>query len=589
MWAPAAKKRGRLIAMLRQFARQVFPLLCVALVAGTLCHYWYVMQTHMLDAPQGDDFVDILWFFEIFLSRERWQEKLDALFFANHEHITLLNHLLYLLHYRLVGIVNVTHYVWIGHVFVLASCAVLARWLASKTDVLLAITLAIVCYLNLFFWDSSFWPMTAISNQAVILFALLAAWSYQKNPQNILPPLGWALAATASQFNGLCVFLALLLAMFFESWQTGKNLDRRQCLLVLLAMVVTSTAYALRENPFSVAEHLNRFILYTEPEQIADFHPPSFTLPPPATLARDLALRVPASVIGAFGATIWAQDQLLPAVITGVILLGLFGYSLRRNGTIDRFSLLLFFFCLASLLLIALGRSLFFGAENCLLSRYRMYGFLMLLMAGNGFLQGRTRQASIIILLFAGVLTQFASRQILPALEKNRDDVAMTYYYWLIDGGMGRERMVFYPHNRDVRLLHAYQRGYYNPMHAIDARHQPLSVTQATPVQCPADSTATNTGTVTAPALKAWSKKPSAIAVEITLTNTDVPADKQTELWFCNDTAAYRVLLSAAQYNPDSGNYWPQLLLKKQLPPAQYRSYLHIAGEWRPSGVVSFR
>lgn len=570
--------------MLHQSSTRWLPVFCLTLIAGSLCHYWYVMHTHILDAAQGDDFVDILWFFEIFLSRDNWQEKIDALFLANHEHITLLNHLMYWLHYRVAGVVDFVQYNWLGHGFVLASCAVLARWLSEKTGKWIAAAIAVSCYLNLFYWESSFWPMTAISNQAVILFALLAAWSYQKHPQNILAPLGWALAATASQFNGLCVFLALLLAMLFESWQTGTAINRRQCLQVLVALLVVSALYAARENPLAVPAHLNRFILYTEPQQFADFHPPAITFPPPAELARHIAVRVPASVLGTFGATVWTQQQLLPAVLTGVILLALLGYSWRRNGMIDRFSLLLFFFCVASLLLIALGRSLFFGAEACLLSRYRMYGFLMLLMAGHGFLQGGTRKPAIVLLLLCGVLTQCASREVLPAMEKNRDDVMMSYYYWLIDGGMGRERMVFYPHNRDVRLLHAYERGYYNPLDAIDPQYKPVSIATMAATACPADSVMPASAHV-----KPWSKKPAAIAVELTVTDVPVPADKQAELWFCNDTAAYRIVLSASQFNSNTAGYWPQLILKKQLPPAQYRSYFHAAGQWQPLGAVSFR
>jgi hypothetical protein len=303
-----------------------------------------------------------------------------------------------------------------------------------------------------------------------------------------------------------------------------------------------------------------------------------------AELARHFLMRVPASVIGTFGATVWPETRLLPALMTGAFLLGLFYYGYRRNGTIDRFSTLVFIFCLASLLLIALGRSLFFGAEACLLSRYRMYGFLMILLAGNGFLQGRSRQTAIVLLLIAGVVTQLASRQVLPAIQKNRDDVADTYYNWLVDGGLGREKMVFYPHNRDVRLLHAYERGYYNPMEAIDVRYKPDAVTKESVSQCPAPIHVS-----ASPSIKLWSKKPSAIAAEVTLTAINAPADKRSVLWFCNEREAYRVALSATQYNPAVDNYWPQLILKKQLPPAQYESYVEAAGQWQPLGAVNFR
>jgi hypothetical protein len=554
------------------------------LIAGSLLGYWYALWHFHLNAAQGDDFVDILWFFEIFLTRDSWLEKLDAIALANHEHITVLNHLVYLLHYKIAGHVNFMHYVWIGQAFVLATCGVMARWLSNRVNPWVATAIAVSCYVNLFFWDSCFWPMTAISNQAVIFFAVLTAYSYQKNPDDIAWPLLWSFAATASQFNGLCVFLAFFMALLFDVWRGQRAMQSRQIMAVLLMLVVVSAAYAWRENPFAVMDHLDRHVMYTEPELLPEYHRVEAVFPESSALIRQFFFWVPATLPLVLGSSVWAVDQVVPSLITGMVMLGLFSWqAYRRPASLDRFSCLLFFFCFASIMLIALGRTWFFGPEQALLSRYRMYAFLMLLMVGNIFLVGDRRKFVAILLLMIGLIIQLSSVRVLPAIEKNRSDVAQSYYNWLIDGGMGRTAMTFYPHNQDFRLFYAYERGYYNPYAAINNRHKPASVTLSSDSIC-----AEGAVTADAPMIHAWSKKTKAIASEISLDGLPVSSVGGT-VFFCSDKANYAVTVDARNINAQTGKFWPQIVLKRNLPPAQYRVFWRSDSQQaRFSGDVSF-
>jgi hypothetical protein len=67
----------------------------------------------------------------------------------------------------------------------------------------------------------------------------------------------------------------------------------------------------------------------------------------------------------------------------------------------------------------------------------------------------------------------------------------------------------------------------------------------------------------------AFSKKARALAVEVSL---DIePSSQPLSLVFCNTAAAYLVLLDEHNINRAANKYWPTLILKKQLPPSQYR------------------
>ena len=151
--------------------------LCLLLVVLCLGYGETVFFHFALNAGQADDFVDALWFFEIFRSQPDLWGKLAVLPLPNHEHITVFNHLVYLCHYWLFGEINFFHYMVIGQLIVMLCCLVLADWLKATVGWWYALALSFGLFFNLFYWHASYWAMTALSNQAVILFALLAARS----------------------------------------------------------------------------------------------------------------------------------------------------------------------------------------------------------------------------------------------------------------------------------------------------------------------------------------------------------------------------------------------------------------------------
>jgi hypothetical protein len=188
------------------------------------------------------------------------------------------------------------------------------------------------------------------------------------------------------------------------------------------------------------------------------------------------------------------------------------------------------------------------------------------------------------------LLVQLSSLQVLDAIAVERANVKISHYNWLIDGGMGRSQMPFYPHNQDWRLFNAYAQGYYNPYEAIDASHRPASIASLDASSCPllsgSAADATDSSDLTG-SVRAWSKKARALAVEIQVDKP--PLATPLELLFCSDNAAYRVTLDSHNVDRSSGKYGAVLVLKSELPSAQYRVFWRGTGtDYKHAGDVAF-
>lgn len=565
---------------------------CGLLIVATLIYYTAVFWRYDLNAAHADEFVDVLWFIEIFLSRSHWQEWLAVIALPNHEHVTVINHLVYLLDYFLFNKIHFSHYTLLGVAVLLICCWVFADWLRQLIGGWYAAALAVGMFLNIYYWDASFWAMTAISNQVVILFALLAARSAAKNPSAIVLPLCWALLAVLSQFNGLLVLPALIVSSVFCHYCQGWPVPRRQLLVWAAVFLLTSTAYMVYENPFA-ADHLWRYVQYTDAGNLQAYFKPSYG---EAAQGAALWLRAPLSVLTAVGASVFGLTNWIFAAALGLLLLSglllpfLMKGRMRITAAADRFYCSVLLFVLASLVLVAIGRGMGFGMDAVLAYRYRLYSFALLVLLVGMVLRWRAERSVRLSLLLVCVAVQMLSLHVLADIKRDRANVAISYYNWLIDGGMGRTQMPFYPHNQDLRLFNAYEQGYYNPYDAIDARHKPKLIESVARERCPQHQPVQSdqvTATASAATVVAWSKKARALAVEIRLPVQAVVGD--AVFLFCGDTA-YRMTVGEEQVEPATGHYWPLLILKKQLPPSQYVIYQQYEdGAYQNIGTISFR
>lgn len=533
--------------------------LCALLVAGTVLYVGGVFVAHAANVGQADDFVDLLWFIEIFRSREQWLDALAVLFLPNHEHVTLFNHLVYVAQYAITGKVSFLLCMVIGQGLVLGCCAVLAGWLRRWLDAWYATALAVTLFYSLFYWHAGFWAMTALSNQGVILFALLAVRAASRDPGAVWVPLAWSLAAVGTQFNGLLVLPALLAGRWWVQQCGGAAVSARQWQVWGLAFVVSVAAYIAYENPFA-ADHLWRYVQYTDPGKLAEYTKPSSAGAVGYGGLGSALLTLPVLV----GATVFGESFWVPAAMLGLLMLVLLLLACRPGvAGRDGFFMALLCFVLASVLLVAIGRGLAFGPESGLLYRYRLYPFLLLVLLAGVWLASGGGKVRVWLALALAVGVQGLSWPVQQAIAAERERVQRSHYFWLVDGGMGRTQMPFYPHNQDWRLFNAYRDGYYHPYEALPRRWRPADMSTADAQMCqqPAQPVADQ--------VTVWSKKPRALASEIRVALS--PSAPKLVMYFCADTAAFRVVLDQANVDTATASYHAVAVLKSALPPAEYR------------------
>ncbi|MBK8288377.1 MAG: hypothetical protein IPK95_06895 [Cellvibrionales bacterium] len=98
-------------------------------------------------------------------------QKIGAFFYPNNEHITFFSHLVYFTQYQLLGEIRFYPLILIGHLIIVATACLMGTAIDNSRRPFYFATITIG-YINLYCWDSSFKAMTAISNQAVLLFAV---------------------------------------------------------------------------------------------------------------------------------------------------------------------------------------------------------------------------------------------------------------------------------------------------------------------------------------------------------------------------------------------------------------------------------
>ena len=303
---------------------------------------------------------------------------------------------------------------------------------------------------------------------------------------------------------------------------------------------------------------------------------------------------MPATFLGIVGASALPTNQTIAAIFLGFIIIFCITFTVYKHPKcIGRFNLTLLFFCLSSIGLIAIGRGWVFGPDVAMLSRYRMYSFLMILLAIQPFFLSVHRQKVILFVCCFGIASQLASAWVMPAFKLNRTQVADSLYHWMIDGGLGRSTMTFYPHNQDKRLFNAAKAGFYNPYAAIPAHNKPSAL-----IVLSSEDTHCISGAAPSPSLSdtvlAFSKKPSALAAEITVNRVFTLADTaNAQLIFCGDNNTIAITLSADNFYHATDKVlrlYPLILLKTDLPAHTYRVFLKSAEPASEAlGTISFR
>lgn len=542
----------------------------------------------------ADDIVDALWFFEIFRQTEGWWGKLGTLFLPNHEHILLFDHVIYLLYYALAGELNFLHFVLIGNVSLLWLAWLLWRWGREYIDGRVALILAVAFTFQLFSSESNFYSVASLSTKFVFIFAMMAFLYWQRHPNAIAVPLMWAMLAISVQFNGLLVLLVLVLAGSVYAVM-GQPLRVKQLLCWGVASLLLIAAYIAYESPLTL-DHLVRHVQATDAHKAHEFArnvsewQKQMDLQHAELGVWNYFWRFTASLCILIGATIWPSvmpGSLLMANVTGAVMLAGLMYLAVHGWWRKPFWLALVLWVMASLIMLAIGRGISLGEAASFASRYRYYSFLLLFLFVVPLWQCWAKRTQVSVMkqvVAAGLIAAFISwagvtewRAVADMIGK----VQTSYRYLLVDGGLARSQMPFYPHNLDHRLLNAHHAGYFSIYRVLPEGFKP-QVISALSEPCPLLPAAEQ-------AIRAYSKNPRALAVELMF--EFMPSEAGDEVWLCGAQGGLVLQLGNTQRQMDSAVYFPQVVLKSQLAPAHYQVYARPVGgtQWRAIGAIEFR
>ena len=404
---------------------------------ATMCIAYYLLTVSQLadNTPKFDDMNDVFGFFKHLALAQTPLQKVGAFFYPNNEHVTLVNHLVYFSQYQLLGEIRFYPLIIIGHLIIIATGCLLGMVIdnARRPFYFAVITIA---YINLYCWDSSFKAMTAISNQAVILFAVATFFALLRWHKYWLA-LVFALLATFSQGNGMLVWpLGLLILLLDNHWQSTRWRH----------ITIWLTTAALTIAIYSCARHL-----YSEPSPVT------------AKLFFSFLQQRPAlpflSTLAFLGSTIFSASHVTLAIGLGAGALLTFFYCVwqckkKHFKHPDTLIFVIVFFLIASAVIVGFTRGLLVAdASGGLESRYKMYSIAFVLLIGvllyellcEQLTKPAQRVVLAVLILVAASGIQVSSFRMIPAIQHQAQAFSDSYHHWIEDGDFRRQALYFIP------------------------------------------------------------------------------------------------------------------------------------------------
>lgn len=378
------------------------------------------------NTPKLDDLNDVFGFFKQLALADTPLQKIGAFFYPNNEHITLVNHLIYYTQYCLLGEIRFYPLILIGHMIVIATGLLLAAAVNSTRQPFYFAVVALA-YINLHYWDSTFKAMTAISNQAVILFAIASLFTLLRRHHFLLAIL-FALLATFSQGNGIIIWLLGLPALLLEPhWQPAR---RRYIAIWLICALLSLLIYYWAQHTLGT--------------------PSPVTAPMVFSLVQAQPTLPVLSVLAFLGSTVLLPAQTHLAIAVGSSALLMLLWKMRSPTRPDRLIIMIALFLLASAVIAGASRGLAAGnITGVLESRYKMYSvaFVMLVLAAVAQTLKQPMQRALVagVMLIVALCVHSSAYRHVAAIRQQAQQFSDSYQYWLEDGDFRRQTVYFPP------------------------------------------------------------------------------------------------------------------------------------------------
>jgi len=522
-------------------SRRWYALAAISVTVYVVTACWLTDNT-----PKFDDLNDVFGFFKQLALAHTLPQKIGAFFYPNNEHITTFSHFIYFLQYHLLGEVRFYGLTLIGHLIIIATGCLLGCSINSERKPFYC-AVFIIGYINLYYWDSSFKAMTAISNQAVILFSLATLFALVRVKSFALS-ITFALLATFTQGNGVLIWPVGATILLLDAQYQPQRL--RYIMLWLLAAFGAGLLYAWAKHTYGTPSPIS--LTYVIEHWEAKF-----------------IGQATGSIFGFLGSTVFSTAHTGLAVALGVLVLLAALFWLLRYRDTDWLISGILLFVLASALTAAATRGLAFGAAGAMESRYKMYSLLTALLLSavciEYWLPARWRGRTALLLLAAAVSIQLSAFRMVPFIQSQAQRFQASLATWLEDGDF-RRQAIYFPPMSDHFLFVADHLGIIKPMQfAPEAAILPRLPAVAGQ-SCPP------TSTPAAPCSIAIRHRGNALAVVVSADST-LPALPAT-ITLC-DTQTDAAMAFAIPETSTALQTW--LIPEAEIPAGQYRVLIQPA------------
>jgi hypothetical protein len=323
--------------------------------------YFWVWEYYALNIPKWDDHA-LKAFLVEYLQAENWSDKLYALFRQHNEHRITFTRFIALLDYSLFGELNYKRLMLFGNLLLLGVPVLWWVLLHFNQKPLYTLIPVPFIWLTLSHYENMYWGMASVQNFGVVTLALWTFYlcvSRQRGPFIISIILAGLALLTSG--NGLLVLpVGAVLLFLAPRWK------RLIVWLLISGLYLTAYFYHFEKSPATPG---------------SEFGPGVF-------------LKGFMYFLGSFAEALPVQNHQQICLIFGIILflvaLSIVSttlFRIVRNRYETDFAKNTDLFCLGALLFI-LGSALIvvysrvgFGLEGLLTSRYKIYSFLLLLVA----------------------------------------------------------------------------------------------------------------------------------------------------------------------------------------------------------------
>jgi hypothetical protein len=324
-------------------------------VLGSLITIGYLSIVYYLtpNVPNWDDYDAVLRFLADYKSSTGVLAKFKLLFSQHNEHRIVLDRVIILGSYAVIGTVHFKWLAVVGNLFLLALLALLWKVYQEFFTphnwpwwVFLPMALMVLSLQN---WQNSFWAMASIQNYGVIFFSFIAFYSLNRN---------------SNQF-----FIVAIIAAIVAVYTSGSG---------LLAFILGAAFIWHQSQGFKRLSIWSGIGLLTIASYFYNYHSHSGHPSPLKTIIKQPDLLLP-HYFTFLGST--AQPLgLLFTILLGFAVVVFFLWLLQQRY--DKHNVLLFTFfvwILLSAALVSVSRA-GFGVLQALDSRYYIYGILLLII-----------------------------------------------------------------------------------------------------------------------------------------------------------------------------------------------------------------